>query len=47
MKALLELKEKDEPQYFKEIISSLNATELDDLRRCFQYAEELQRRNAA
>jgi hypothetical protein len=44
MKALLEQKEKDEPQYFSEIVSSLNPAEQEELKRCFQIAEELQRR---
>lgn len=44
MKRLLEDKEKDEPNYFKDIITSLNQSELEDLKLCFQYAEDLQKR---
>ena len=46
IKEILEFKEKDEPGYFKEIVGSLNQTELEDLRKCFQYAEEYQKRVA-
>lgn len=45
MKSLLEEKEKDEPNYFKDIVTCLNQNELEDLKRCFQYAEEAQKRD--
>lgn len=41
---VLDMKEREEPKYFKEILSSLGPQELDKLKECFRMAEECQRR---